>query len=153
MEPLNPKIIAIVLRNYFCNISHLTEEEILKYYFTLRFLVNKDEDITWEEIGADYIIWEPFENTNPSDVIDNMEALYFDIISTLNLSSPNIVINPLEVSSNLAEDYVVEYFTQELQEDYQYTTDDGVTLFTEDAQEIFNDLYCHISGILYGNKL
>ena len=61
MEPVNPKIILIVLRTYFCNLESLiTDEDILKYYFTLLDYVNKDCDIDWQEIGDDYIIWRPF---------------------------------------------------------------------------------------------
>ena len=34
MEPVNPKIILIVLRTYFCNLEFLTaDQDILKYYF------------------------------------------------------------------------------------------------------------------------
>lgn len=153
MEPINAKIIAIILRNYFCNINHLTsDEDILKYYFTLVDLVNKDVDITWEEVGSDYIIWQPFENTCPSNIIDNMESLYFDIVNTLNLSSPNIVINPYDISSEIAEDLVVSYYA-EIQENHQYTTDEGVTFFTEEAQDIFNNYYSNINRTLNNNKL
>lgn len=103
MEPINPKIIQIILRHYFCNVGHLTEEESLTYYFKLIAKVRKDSDIDWSEVGDDYIIWEPFQQTMPSHVVDNMENLYQDIQQTLQLQSPNIVINPCTLATKLAK--------------------------------------------------
>lgn len=154
MEPLNPKIIAIVLRHYFCNIGHLvSDEDILKYYFTLSSYVKDDNDISWSEIGSDYTIWYPFEHTNPYDVIENMESLYDDIQKNLNLLSPNITINPLEVASQLAEDVVIDYFTDELGENFEYTDDNGETKYNEDAQEVFNEHYDYFITVLNNNAL
>ena len=135
MEQINPKIIQIILRQYFCNLESLVkDEDILNYYFTLIDYVNKDCDITWEEI--DYIIWQPFEHTNPCDVIENMEALYVDIQQTLNLMTPNIVINPLELAADLANEDVEEEFNQPT-----YLAENGDILYTEEAQVLFNNLY------------
>ena len=137
MEQINPKIIQIILRQYFCNLESLVkDEDILNYYFTLIDYVNKDCDITWEEIGYDYIIWQPFEHTNPCDVIENMEALYVDIQQTLNLMTPNIVINPLELAADLANEDVEEEFNQPT-----YLAENGDILYTEEAQVLFNNLY------------
>ena len=135
MEQINPKIIQIILRQYFCNLESLVkDEDILNYYFTLIDYVNKDCDITWEEIG--YVIWQPFEHTNPCDVIENMEALYVDIQQTLNLMTPNIVINPLELAADLANEDVEEEFNQPT-----YLAENGDILYTEEAQVLFNNLY------------
>lgn len=152
MKQINPKIIKIILKHYFCNIQHLTSnEDILKYYFTLLDYVQKDSDISWEEIGSEYIIWRPFENTNPCDVIDNMEDLYKSIQEDLNLLSPNVLINPLEVASELAHNSVVNYFTDELGENFEYTDGQGDTFYNEDAQLLFNEQYSEILNII--NKL
>ena len=150
MEPVNPKIILIVLRTYFCNLEFLTtDQDILKYYFTLLDYVNKDCDIDWQEIGDDYIIWRPFEHTTPCDIIYNMENLYNDIVKTLGLESPNIIINPLELASEIAHQDVVDYFTEELGENFEYTDEEtGDTFYTEDAQEVFNESYGYIFYII-----
>ena len=127
MEPVNPKIILIVLRTYFCNLESLiTDEDILKYYFTLLDYVNKD-----------------------CDIVANMENLYSEIIETLGLESPNIIINPLELASEIAHQDVVDYFTDELGENFEYTDEEtGDTFYTEDAQEVFNESYGYILDII-----
>lgn len=104
MEPLNPKIIQIVLRHYFCNVEHLTEEESLKYYLNLISIINNNNYSSWFQVELDdYIIWEPFEDTDPSALVDNMNNLYQDIHQTLQLQSPNIIINPYTLATKLAE--------------------------------------------------
>lgn len=150
MEPVNPKIILIVLRTYFCNLEFLTtDEDILKYYFTLLNYVRDDVQISWNEIGNDYIIWQPFEHTNPCDIVANMENLYSEIIETLGLESPNIIINPLELASEIAHQDVVDYFTDELGENFEYTDEEtGDTFYTEDAQDVFNESYGYILDII-----
>ena len=150
MEQINPKIIQIILRQYFCNLESLVkDEDILNYYFTLIDYVNKDCDIDWQEIGDDYIIWRPFEHTTPCDIIYNMENLYNDIVKTLGLESPNIIINPLELASEIAHQDVVDYFTDELGENFEYTDEEtGDTFYTEDAQEVFNESYGYILDII-----
>lgn len=152
MEPYNPKILAIILRQYFCNINNLTEEEVLSYYFTFSSLVNADSEITWDEIGDNYLIWKPFESACPCDVLENMDALYFDITNTLNLCSPNIVINPLEVSATIADDYVKDYFT-ELGQSGTYIDDDGSEHFNDEAQELFISHNDYVNNLLYELKL
>ena len=154
MEEYNPKIVLIVLSHYFCNLEHLTDDSlILSYYFKLLDYVNADSEIDWDEIGNDYIIWQPFEHVNPCDVIDNMNNLYHNIKHILNLSAPNIVINPLEVASELSHEKVVDYFTTDLKENFEYTTDNGTTHYVEDAQEMFNQNYSQILDKILGLKL
>ena len=135
MEPVNPKIILIVLRTYFCNLEFLTtDQDILKYYFTLLDYVNKDCDIDWQEIGDDYIIWRPFEHTTPCDIIYNMENLYNDIVKTLGLESPNIIINPLELASEIPHQDFFDYFTYVLDQNFEYTDEETVdTFYTDNA--------------------
>lgn len=119
MEEYNPKIIATILRHYFCNIDHLTSDaDILSYYFTLLSYVQADSDIDWDEIGSDYIIWQPFEHTNPCDIVDNMQAMYEDIRQTLNLSAPNFVVNPLSTAKSVT-DYLAGIL--DIHDDQSYT--------------------------------
>lgn len=65
-----------------------------------------------------------------------MEALYVDIQQTLNLMTPNIVINPLELAADLANEDVEEEFNQPT-----YVAENGDILYTEEAQVLFNNLY------------
>ena len=89
MKKLDYRIVSIVIGHYFCNVAHLVEDEVLEYYNTLISKVNKDSDIDWNEL-EDYIIWEPFENTSPSDVVDNMENLYDEISYLLKIRTNNL---------------------------------------------------------------
>lgn len=74
----NQDILEIVLSHYFCNLYEQSESNILQYFLTFKEAVDKDIDITWSDLG-NYIIWEPFENTAPVSVLENMLALYDDI--------------------------------------------------------------------------
>ena len=78
MKKLDYRIVSIVLRHYFCNVQDFNEDQILSYYDNLIDKVNEDCDINWNEL-EDYIIWEPFENTMPTHVVDNMKSLYDEI--------------------------------------------------------------------------
>ena len=49
----------------------------------------------------------------------------------------NITINALELASELAHDELVRTFTGKI---YMSETD-GITYYTEEAQDIFNELY------------
>lgn len=89
MKKLDYRIVSIVLKHYFCNVEHITEDQILSYYNNLIDKVNEDCDIDWNVL-EDYVIWEPFENTMPINVVDNMKNLY-DEISYL-LKNHDIVI-------------------------------------------------------------
>ena len=85
MKKLDYRIVSIVLNHYFCNVQDFNEDQILSYYNNLIDKVNKDCDIDWNEL-EDYIIWEPFENTMPTNVVDNMKNLYDEISYLLKLS-------------------------------------------------------------------
>lgn len=78
MKKLDYRIVSIVLRHYFCNVQDFNEDQILNYYNNLIDKVNKDSDIDWSDL-EEYFIWEPFENTMPTYVVDNMKDLYDEI--------------------------------------------------------------------------
>ena len=80
MKDLDYKIVNILLRHYFCNVSEFAIDKIstLNYYQKLIDKVNANCDIDWKEL-EDFVIWGPFENTSPSDVVDNMIDLYEEI--------------------------------------------------------------------------
>ena len=80
MEDLDYKIVNILLRHYFCNVSEFAIDKIstLNYYQKLIDKVNANCDIDWKEL-KDFAIWEPFENTSPSHIVDNMMDLYKEI--------------------------------------------------------------------------
>ena len=80
MKNLDYRIVAIILRHYFCNVPEFATDELstLNYYQKLIDKVNADCHIDWKDL-EDFIIWEPFENTSPSDVVDNMIDLYEEI--------------------------------------------------------------------------
>lgn len=78
MKKLDYRIVSIVLRHYFCNVQDFNEDQILNYYNNLIDKVNKDSDIDWSDL-EEYLIWEPFENTMPTYVVDNMKDLYDEI--------------------------------------------------------------------------
>mgnify|MGYP003489258203 CR=1 FL=1 len=84
MSRLNYKILAIVLKHYFCNIGNYAwdEDTTISYYNTFIDKINGDCDIGWDEL-EDYLIWQPFENTSPTYVADNMQSLYYDIVLLL----------------------------------------------------------------------
>lgn len=89
MKKLDYRIVSIVLGHYFCNVADLAEEEVLSYYYNLDDAVNRDSDIDWDEL-EDYIIWEPFENTMPTYVVDNMKNLYDEISYLLKIRTNNL---------------------------------------------------------------
>ena len=80
MKDLDYKIVNILLRHYFCNVSEFAIDKIstLNYYQKLIDKVNANCDIDWKEL-KDFAIWEPFENTSPSHIVDNMMDLYKEI--------------------------------------------------------------------------
>lgn len=80
MKDLDYKIVNILLRHYFCNVSEFAIDKIstLNYYQKLIDKVNANCDIDWKEL-EDFVIWEPFEKTSPSHVVDNMMDLYKEI--------------------------------------------------------------------------
>lgn len=78
MKKLDYRIVSIVLKHYFCNVQDFNEDQILNYYNNLIDKVNKDSDIDWSDL-EEYLIWEPFENTMPTYVVDNMKDLYDEI--------------------------------------------------------------------------
>lgn len=137
MEEINYKIIDIVLNQYFKNIEHInTKEEILKYYFTFIDYVVKDKYITWEEIGSNYILINCFQSTNPIDIYIQLTCLYTDIQEKLNLISPNILINPLELCSDLTNEEVCKEINNPT-----YVTDNGDIVYTDKAQDLFNEKF------------
>lgn len=137
MEEINHKIILLILNQYFKNIEHInTKEDILKYYFTFVDYVQKDQYISWEEIGSNYIVPTYFELVNPIDIYIQMINLYLNIQSELNIVSPNILINPLELSSDLANEEVSKEIVNST-----YVSDNGDTLYTDKAQDLFNEKF------------
>ena len=80
MKDLDYKIVNILLRHYFCNVCEFAVDELstLNYYQKLIDKVNADCDIDWNDL-EDFVIWEPFENTSPSYIVDNMMDLYKEI--------------------------------------------------------------------------
>lgn len=137
MEEINYKIIHILLKQYFKNIEHINvKEDILKYYFTFIDYVQKDKYITWEEIGSNYILMPCFQSANPIDIYIQMISLYTDIQEDLNLVSPNILINILELSSDLANEEVNKEIVNST-----YVSDNGDILYTDKAQNLFNEKF------------
>ena len=82
MTKYNPNLIRVVLNHYFCNLAFQSDDECLEYFETLNQAVEQDEDVEWCDL-PDYIIWEPFQDTTPSDVIANMFNLYEDMFHSL----------------------------------------------------------------------
>ncbi len=157
MNNLNPKIIKIVIDHFFSNTSNIVEDElILNFYNTLSNYITDDPSISWEEIGPEYLVWFPFEIVNPCDVLENMDNLYDNIQKNFVNNSSNFNINPLELALEIAHATVVDYFTEELGENFEYTIEEtGDTFYTEDAQEVFNSEYDFflqiINQIKHGN--
>lgn len=147
MEEINYKLIQIALRHYFCNVEHLTEEqEVLRYYYKLVDLVSKDCHIDWNEIGDEYIIWQPFESTLPCDVVDNMQNLYEDMKITLGLSSPNVVINPYEVAEQLSKDSVEAHLVSP----YAIFKNQDTKEYTQEALDLYKDYHEYYISTLTG---
>lgn len=139
MEQYNYKILSIVLRHFFSDIEGLTiEEDVISYYFKFVDLVSSNEE-SWDNF-EDYLIWEPFENYYPKQILALMEDMYFDIQHTLELNCPNVVINPIEIASELASEDIKESFT-ELDLSYEVEDEDGNITYTDAAQTVFNELF------------
>lgn len=146
MEEYNHKILLIVLKHFFCDIETLHgSENILKYYFKFIEEISNNADISWNELN-DYLIWEPFENYYPSQVLSLMEDMYFEIFETLNLQSPNIVINPLELASDLAEKEVDLIFKNS-NTPYKKIKDKEIS-YTAVASTLFTSCFSDYSDII-----
>lgn len=144
MEPINCKIIIICLRHYFCNVDYLkSDEEILEYYFSLINTVNATPLMGWEDLDEKYVVWSPFESMLPQLVCESMENLYYDIQNILDLTSPNVTVNSLELASSITEDLIKNQYLS-LNKEYLVQEDNGDLRYSEEAQDDFNIEYQNI---------
>lgn len=134
---MNIKYLRIAYEQYFCNIFDLTDQELLSFHFKANEALDKDEDIFWDDIALEpFLIWQPFEDTMPTHIFDNVLELYKSITDVVGEDNSQLC---LELSSDLAEEAVAEYFTDSLNETFEYTASNGDTRYNEDAQEMFNE--------------
>ena len=139
---MNIKVLRVAYNQYFCNMSIITDEDLLNIHYIVNEKLSKDEDIdSWEDLHKDLLIWQPFENAPPSDIIDNIDALIADINENLLPDSQSfITINKLELASNIAEDLTKQEFERR-HENFEIYEDNGDVRYTEEAQDFFNYSY------------
>lgn len=136
---LNTNVLQTCYNQYFCDISHFTPEEILTFHFKFKEAIYSDIYMDWgNEQLEDYIIWEPFEDTLPNNIYDNVISLYNDIVHLLKVDTEELVTH---MAADIAEGCLIDYFTNDLGENFEYTDENGDTRLNDDAQLIFNNLY------------
>lgn len=76
----NARILSIVLKQYFDDLTHLnTEIRIYNYYYKFLDTINDNPNITWKKLGDEYKIKDIFKNISPTVILSQMEILYYDI--------------------------------------------------------------------------
>lgn len=75
----NSEILRIALSQYFCNLEEESKGDYIKYFEMFKQSIDEDEDLWWDDL-ENYIIWEPFETSNPSSILENILSLYDDIL-------------------------------------------------------------------------
>lgn len=145
---INVNILRICYEQYFCNICDLTDEELVRLHFKANEALDLDEDIFWDDPALiDFIVWRPFQDVQPTYIFDNILESHKRI-----WQQHDDIYNQvcLEVSCELAEERMVEYFTEELGENFEYTDENGETRLNEDAQDLFNEYQAHYENLIRG---
>lgn len=113
----NIKLLRVAYNHYFCNMPVISDEDLLNIHYIVTEKLNKDEDIeNWEDLHKDLLIWGPFVDAMPSDVIDNIENLMSDIEMNL-LPDPEIfaIVSRHKLADSLANEKIIEQHIENVQ--------------------------------------
>lgn len=145
----NTRLLRVAYSQYFCNISNISDEDLLNIHYIVNEKLSQDEDIEfWEDLHKDLIIWQPFENVIPSNIMDNIKNLIQNIEVFL-LPDPNlyVTVNKIELVSDIAE-YLTEQEFERLHQNFEIYEDNGDVRYTEEAQDYFNFEFSKITSII-----
>lgn len=133
---INVDILRALYEQYFCNVFEYTDEQLISLHFKCNEALDEDEDLFWDDLPfSDMAVWRPFEDVMPTYIFDNILEGHKRLWDLHDESYNQIC---LELSCDLAEERIVEYFTEELGENFEYTDENGETRLNEDAQDLFN---------------
>lgn len=132
----------------------MTKEQVIKMIdsYSANALANE-----LHELGATYIeLYDCEEYLTPDDnqgevtveLIDGEETIYTNEKDVSEPDPNKVVINPTEIASELAHKRVVEGGCQKIWEDEE----EEQTVYTEEAQELFNQYYDEYKNIITGGK-
>lgn len=146
---INVNILRVAYNQYFCNMPIITDEDLLNIHYIVNEKLYKDEDIeSWSDLHEDLLIWHPFEETSPAKIMENIDSLVKDIqINILPDPDTYLVINKLELASELAHQIVLDKFTISKKE-WGFIQEDGDSYYTEEAQDIFNESYDYYLNLI-----
>lgn len=111
---INVNILRIMYEQYFCNICQLSNEQLLSLHFKCNEALDNDEDLFWDDYPlTEMIVWNPFAETMPTHIFENILEGHKRLWAFHDEMYNQVC---LEVSSELAEHKVAEYYGGKLPE-------------------------------------
>lgn len=142
---INVNILRIMYEQYFCNVCQLSNEQLLSLHFKCNEALDNDEDLFWDDYPlTEMIVWNPFSDVMPTHIFDNILEGHKRLWAFHDEMYNQVC---LEVSAELAEQKVAEYYGGKLPEIKQ--PNDDIHLDAE-ATELFMQYQEKFENIVRG---